>query len=159
MRSAPITCYGRFEFRLYNQVWNKKPVIPQPLPSMSFSFAKTPMRTPIASYSLFFLSFVIFVKGSPLVNVPSSLVLNFANGNNTGPRLPSNTTDFTNDALDMSTVWAKSQPFIQRTTNPSAAFPRIHLLVPSSITSHIHTSVSNLPFIVRYHSIIRQQST
>ena len=112
VRSAPILCYRCFGFRLDNQIWNKKPATSQPLLSMSFSFAKTPMRTPIAFYSLVVLSFVIFVKASPLVNLPSSLVLDFANGNNTSPRLPSNTTDLINDALDMSTVWAKSQPFI-----------------------------------------------
>ena len=114
VQSAPIPCYGRFEFRLYNQVWNKKAAeqsrnLFYPCP---FSFAKTPMRTSIASYSPFVLSFVFFVKTSPLINVPSSLVLNFSNGDNTGPHLPSNTTDLNNDALDMSTVWAKSQPFI-----------------------------------------------
>lgn len=66
----------------------------------------------MVSYSLFVLSFVISVKTSPLVNLPSSLVLKFANGNNTGPRLPRNITGPINDALDMSTVWAKCQPFI-----------------------------------------------
>ena len=76
------------------------------------AFAKTPMRTPMASYSLFILSFVIFVEASPVVKLPSSLVLNFANGNNTSPRLPSNTTNLINDTLDMNTVWAESQPFI-----------------------------------------------
>lgn len=97
-------CYGCFGFRLDKQVWNKKPATLQPLLSLSFSFVKTPMRTPIASYSLFVLSFVISVKTSPLVNLPSPLVLNFANGNNTGPRLPSNTTYLINDTLNMNTV-------------------------------------------------------
>ena len=104
MRSAPIFCYGGFGFRLDNQVGNKKPASSQSLLSLSFSPAKTPMQTAIVSSWLLVLSFVILVKTSPLVNLPSPLVLNSANGNNTGPRLPSNTTYLIDGTLNMDTV-------------------------------------------------------
>ena len=104
VRSAPIFCYGGFGLRLDNQVGNKKPASSQPLLSLSFSSAKTPMQMAIVSYWLFVLSFVIFVKTLPLVNLPSLLVLNSANGNNTGPRLPNNTTYLINGTLNMNTV-------------------------------------------------------
>ena len=104
MRFAPIFCYGGFGFRLDNQVGNKKPASSQSLLSLSFSSAKTPMQTAIVSYWLFVLNFVIFVKTSPLVNLPSPLLLNSANGNNTGSRLPSNTTYLINGTLTMNTV-------------------------------------------------------
>ena len=146
-------------FGLNSQVWNKLPATSRPLLTQSFPFNNTPMRTPMASYSLFVWSFVIFIEASPLVNLPSSLVLNFANGNKTGPRLSSNTTDVINDSLVVNTVWANTQPFILRTTNPSAAFPRTHLLAPSTTLSHIQTSLSNLPVIACHHSLTRQIST
>ena len=103
VRSAPIFCYG-FGFGLDNQVGNKKPASSQSLLSLTFSTAKTPMQTAIVFYWVLVLSFVIFVKTSPLVNLPSPSVLNSASGNNTGPRLPSTTTYLINGTLNMNTV-------------------------------------------------------
>ena len=66
----------------------------------------------MASYLLFSLAFGIFIRASPLDYLPSSLVLNFANGNNTPSPLPINTTYLINDTLTVNTAWANSQPYI-----------------------------------------------
>ena len=70
------------------------------------------MLMPMAPYLLFVLVFGIYIKASPLLHLPSSFVLNFADENRTNSPLSSNRTNLINDTLAMNTAWANSQPYI-----------------------------------------------
>lgn len=144
-------CYG---------FWNKKPATLQALLPLSFPFAERSMLMHMASYLPFVLAFGIYIMASPIVYLPSSLVLNFADGNNTNPPLSRNKTDLINDTPAMNTAWANSQPSIWRTTNPSAASPHTHLLGSSTTQSRTQTSFSFSATIAHQQNqiLIRQMS-